>query len=204
MHPEWAKLCSEASAGESDFAACFSDNVAQMLYSNEIQRQAFEFIVNANGMRAELVAFKACVPAQYRSLEVPADSGVLDTRGLVSTASVAGDTKLVSQLQYLRAFHEVLKSATALAALRSTVDDNGEHTEATCGEPGGITAVGEETVGQLNTVRECLTLARAVHGANGMQTAFKTAQDSPSHLPHLDEFSDPAMFGPLRNQARRG
>lgn len=69
MHPEWAKLCSEASAGESDFAACFSDNVAQMLYSkNEIQRQAFEFIVNANGMRAELVAFKACVPAQYRSL----------------------------------------------------------------------------------------------------------------------------------------
>lgn len=197
MHPEWAKLCSEASAGEVDFAASFSDTVAQRLYSSDIQRRAFEFTVSAAGMRAELAAFKACIPMEHRSLQTRLEFGVLDTRGLVSIASVVGDVKLVSQLQFLCAFHELLKSAAALAACRSITKDSGDHAKATCGRPGGTTVVDETSVAQLNSVRECLTPARAVQGAHGMETAFQAVKDSPRHLSDLDQFLDPSAFGPF-------
>ena len=174
IRPGWAQAACRKMPVE-EFRKSFGDLVQTNLFSVQIKTAAFEVAVKEDNMVAEAKAFLNTVPVEYKTNKLPAKFGDLNVGRLSSTATSSGDRQLVQQIQFITAFHGLLKAGAALRDSRGPV--------AIMGEPGGSPVFSETSVAAAATLRHHLSNAQAVLGA-----AEQFLEGSPLHVKVLDDF----------------
>ena len=170
-------------------AIAFQRALQSKFYSCTVQKHIFEQVCAAHGLQNQLKEFAASVPAGFKAEppSVPDSFAELGGQELLHKLAVVNDEKLISQMNYIMAFHSMLKAAGALPAHRGDGCKIGVAT-------GSMLPVSEDITQLLSNLRKCIVEAHGMQKASESISRF-TADDIGLHLNDLDGMLDEKVFG---------